>query len=666
MAILARLRLPGIESASAVRGGARFAPHQPERKMKSAARLTAAGRVRYAIRLMSKPESHHFQAEIQQLLDIVIHSLYTDKEIFVRELISNAADACEKLRFNQSSGSAVYQSEVALSIAVTTDDQAGTITIADTGLGMTHGELVENLGTIAHSGTKAFLKQLAEAKQPDVGLIGQFGVGFYSAFMVAKRVTVLSRSFLPDEPGWRWTSEGGGGYELAPAPDLPRGTKITLELKDDAKEFAQTVTIERIIQRYSSFVPFPIELNAKRLNTVQAIWARNRNEIKEEEYNEFYTFVGHDHDKPLFRLHFSADAPLAIQALLFVPQRNFESMGMGRMESEVNLYCRKVLIQAKAKGLFPEWLRFLKGVVDSEDLPLNISRETMQDTALMQKLNKVLTGRFLKFLDEQSEKEAEAYEKFHHEYQRFLKEGVVTDFTHKDALGKLLRFESSALDKGKLTSLTDYVKRMPSEQKEIYCLLAPNREAAESSPYFEVFRERKWEVLFLYDPWDEFVMDHLHTFDGKSLKLAEKADLNLSEPKPAGALPEAAAKSLAQWLKETLGDKVGEVRVSQRLVASPAVVVDADKFMTANMRRIMKAMKQDAEAPAPAKHDLEINPAHPIMARLEAMRQQDGALAASVAEQILDNARVAAGLLEDPRTMLNRLNQLLEKVLTKA
>jgi len=523
---------------------------------------------------------------------------------------------------------------------------------------------VENLGTIAHSGTKAFLKQMAENKKLDVGLIGQFGVGFYSAFMVAKKVTVWSRSFAPEEPGWQWTSEGMGGYEISPATDLPRGTKITLELKDDAKDFAQAGTVERIIQRYSSFVPFPIDLNTKRLNTVQAIWARNKNEIKEEEYNEFYTFIGHDHEKPLFRLHFSADAPLAIQALLFVPPRNFETLGMGRMDSDVNLYCRKILIQAKAKGLFPDWLRFLKGVVDSEDLPLNISRETMQDTSLMQKLNKVLTGRFLKFLDEQSEKEADAYEKFYTEYQRFIKEGVVTDFTHKEALGKLLRYESSTLDKGKLTSLTDYVKRMPSDQKEIYCLLAANRAAAEASPYFEVFRERKWEVLFLYDAWDEFVMEHLHTFDGKDLRLAEKADLNLSAKKD-GALSEDAAKALAQWLKETLGDKVGEVRVSQRLVESPGVVVDSDKFMTSSMRRIMKAMKQDGPEASAAKNDFEINPAHPIIARLDAMRQKDAALAGSVAEQLLDNARVAAGVLEDPRAMLTRLNSLLEKVLTK-
>lgn len=628
--------------------------------------LTNDPHIGYAMARMSTTESHHFQAEIQQLLDIVIHSLYTDKEIFVRELISNAADACEKLRFRQTSGTPILQPDLPPSIAITTDDKASIITIADSGIGMTHGELVENLGTIAHSGTKAFLKQLAEEKKPDVGLIGQFGVGFYSAFMVAKRVTVLSRSAMPDEQGWQWVSEGGGGYQLEPVADLARGTKVILELKDDAKDFAQEATVERIIKRYSSFVPFPIELNGKRLNTVQAIWARNKSEIKEEEYNEFYTFVGHDHDLPQYRLHFSADAPLSIQALLYVPKRNFESMGMGRMDSEVNLYCRKVLIQSHAKGLFPDWLRFLKGVVDSEDLPLNISRETMQDTSLMQKLNRVLTGRILKFLDEQADKDAGAYETFYTEYQRFLKEGIVTDFSHRDSLGKLLRYESSSLDKGKLTSLADYVKRMPSDQKEIYCLLAPNRAAAESNPYFEVFRQRKFEVLFLYDPWDEFVIENLQNFETKSLRLAEKADLDLGESATKeGALPEEKAKPLAQWFKETLGDKVGEVRLSQRLVESPAVVVDPDKFMTASMRRIMKAMKKESEEAAPVKYDLEINPAHPIVTRLEVIRQKDSALAATVAEQILDNARVAAGLLEDPRMMLNRLNQLLEKVLAK-
>jgi len=612
---------------------------------------------------MSTTEKHQFQAEIQQLLDIVIHSLYTDKEIFVRELISNAADACEKLRFVQSAGQPVYQPDVPLGIAINTDDKQHTISFADTGVGMSQADLVENLGTIAHSGTKAFLKQLAEDKKPDARLIGQFGVGFYSAFMVAKKVTVYTRAAQPDQQGWKWTSEGTGGYEIEPAAELPRGTKIVLELKDDAKEFANQQTVERIIKRYSSFIQFPIELNDKRLNTVQAIWARNKNEIKEEEYNEFYQYVGHDHEKPMYRLHFSADAPLAIQALLFVPSHNFETLGMGRQESEVNLYCRKVLIQAKAKGLFPEWLRFLKGVVDSEDFPLNISRETMQDTSLMQKLNKVLTGRFLKFLEEQSEKEPAGYEKFYQEYNRFLKEGVVIDFTHKDGLGKLLRYESSALEAGKLTSLSDYVKRMSGDQKEIYWLLAPNREAAESSPYFEVFKARKLEVLFMYDPWDEFVMEHLYNFEEKPLKAAEKTDLNVEAEKREGALSDQQAEALAKWIKETLGDKVGEVKPSKRLVDSPAVIIDADQ-MTASMRRIMRGMKKDSQLP-PAKQNLEINPRHNIITRLEKIRSSDAALAGKVAEQLLDNARVAAGVLDDPRTMLSRLNELLETVLSK-
>ncbi len=608
-------------------------------------------------------EKHHFQAEIQQLLNIVIHSLYTDKEIFVRELVSNAADACEKLRFVQTSGQTIEQAEIAPSITVVTDEKENTITITDTGIGMTHGELVENLGTIAHSGTKAFLKQLAEEKKPDAKLIGQFGVGFYSAFMAANKVTVHSRSYQPGEQGWQWVSEGVGGYELEPAADLPRGTKIVLHLKEEAKEFVEGHRIEGIIQRYSNFVPFPIELNGKRLNTVQAIWARSKSEIKEDEYNEFYQYIGHDHDNPMYRLHFTADAPLAIQALLFVPAKNFETLGMMRSESEVHLYCRKVLIQSKAKGLFPEWLRFLKGVVDSEDLPLNISRETMQDTSLMHKLNKVLTSRFLKFLDEQSEKDAEGYGKFYGEYHRFLKEGVATDFTHREALGKLLRFESSSTEPGKLASLADYVKRMPAEQTEIYFLLAPNREAATASPYYEVFQSRKFEVLFLAEPLDEFVMDHLQSFEGKTLRSVEKAEVELSEKKTSVLTDEEAA-SLAKWLKETYGERVNEVRLSKRLVDSPAVVLDSDKFMTAGMRRILKAMKKEGGAEEAAKYDLEINPAHQIMSRLYQIRETDKDLAAVVAEQVLDNARVAAGILEDPRTMLKRLNGLLEQVLS--
>src|ERR1043165_4696046 len=496
---------------------------------------------------MSQTEKHSFQAEIQQLLNIVIHSLYTDKEIFVRELISNAADALERLRFLQSSGKTVIQQDLPLKITIEAKKDEKLLTIADSGIGMRHAELIENLGTIAHSGSKAFLKSLTEEKKPDLNLIGQFGVGFYSASMVADKFVVESRPPRGDEQGWRWTSTGGGGYEIEPAGEIPRGTKITLHLTEEQKDFAQDWKLELIIKRYSSFVPFPIELDGKQLNTQQALWARNKSEIKDEDYNEFYKYIAHDSEPPLLRLHFTADAPLAIQALLYVPSRNLEATGMQRSESEVNLYCRKVLIQPKAKHLFPEWLRFLRGAAHSEDLALNISRETMQDTSLMQKLNKVLTSRFIKFLEEQSGKDAAQYDIFFNEFGRFIKEGVISDFTHRDALGKLLRFESSSAPKGQKTSLTEYVKRMPEGQKEIYFLLGPNREAAETSPYFEVFKAKKWEVLFLYDPWDEFVMEHLREFDGKNLQAADRADLTVDEPqKRDNELTADQAKSLAE------------------------------------------------------------------------------------------------------------------------
>ena len=609
-------------------------------------------------------EKHVFQAEIQQLLNIVIHSLYTDKEIFIRELVSNAADALEKLRFTQSAGHPVFESESLLKITVETDEKEHRLVISDTGVGMTHAELVQNLGTIAHSGSKAFLQKLATEKKPDVSLIGQFGVGFYSAFMVATKVSVDSRSYLPEEKGWRWTSDGSGGYEIEEATDVARGTKITLFLKDECHEFTESWRVEEIIKRYSSFIAFPIELNGTLINTKQAIWSQNKNEIKEEEYDEFYSYIGHDKEKPLFRLHFAADAPLAIQALLYVPGRNLEVMGMARSESEVNLYCRRILIAPKAKALFPDWLRFLKGAVDSEDLPLNISRESMQDTTLMQKLNKVLTTRLIKFLDDQSEKNPENYTKFYKEYSRFLKEGIVTDFTHREPLGKLLRFESSTLPKDEQTSLADYIKRMPSEQKDIYFLLAPSRASAESSPYYEVFAARKYEVLFLSDPWDEFVMEHLRVFEGKTLQPAEKADLTVENPeKNDGELSPDEAKELAAWLKESLGDRVNDVRASERLVGSPVVVVDKDKMLTASMRQMLKRMKQDGHEEPEFKHDLEINRRHAVIVRLNTIRTTNGPLATKVAEQLLDNAKVAAGVMEDPRIMLARLNELLAEVL---
>jgi len=325
------------------------------------------------------PQKYEFQAEISQLLDIVTHSLYTQKEIFIRELVSNASDALEKLRHTQLTEKDIFDDQLTLEINVTTDDKAKTITIQDFGIGMTRAELVENLGTIAHSGSKAFLKALGEGGAKNSNLIGQFGVGFYAAFMVAKSVKVYSRSWKKDEPGHVWTSDGSGSYEIEESEGDRRGTKIVITLKDDAADFATDWKAKEILERYSAFVSFPINLNGKHVNTIQALWLRNKNEIKDEEYTAFYKFQAHAFDEPRYRLHFSADAPLAINALLFVPKENTEKLGFARLEPSVSLYCRKVMIDAKPKHLLPEWLRFLKGVVDSEDLPLNISRETMQD-----------------------------------------------------------------------------------------------------------------------------------------------------------------------------------------------------------------------------------------------------------------------------------------------
>jgi molecular chaperone HtpG len=609
----------------------------------------------------STTEKHTFQAEIRQLLEIVIHSLYTDHEIFIRELISNAADATEKLKFLQTSGTTILQPDLPLKISVSTDDQAKTITFTDSGIGMTHGELIDNLGTIAHSGSKAFLEQI-KASKGATHLIGQFGVGFYSAFMVAEKVTVYTRSYQPDEAGWIWISDGQSGYEIEPATDLERGTKIVLQLRDT--EFAQAHRVESVIKHYSNFVPFAIELNGNVVNTVQALWTKQKSEVTDTEYEEFYKYIGHDSESPLYRLHFNADAPLSIRTLLFTPAKSLELISLTRGEPEVHLYCRKVLIQQRAKGLMPEWLRFLRGVVDSEDLPLNVSRETMQDSALMRKLSEVLTKRVIKWLDEEAKADPEKYAQFFREHGHCLKEGVTVDWTHREAIAKLLRFESSATEAGKSTSLTDYISRMPEGQTDIYYLLAPSREAAEASPYYEVFREKKYEVLFLNHGHDEFVMDHLGSFDGKKLVSAEKADLKLD--KESTGLNEDDARLLANFVKETLGDRVGEVRASKRLVGSPAVAVESDTQMTTTMRRMMKMMRREGDAALPeSRPDLELNPDHPMIVRLHQTRSASPELAQQVAEQIFDNALVAAGLLEDPRAMLARMNSLLEKLLAK-
>jgi len=617
-------------------------------------------------------ETKEFQAEVKKLLDIVIHSLYTERDIFVRELISNAADALEKFRHQSLLEEKVFDSHVPLEITLDVDEKNHTLTITDTGIGMTRDELEANLGTIAHSGSNTFLAELAEAAKKDVSLIGQFGVGFYSAFMAGQKVRVLSRSYHPEAEGYEWSSDGSGSYTLTPEQGLRRGTKIIVELKDDAHEFADETKIKQIITQYSNFVPFPIKVKGETVNTVQALWKRNKNEIKEEEYTEFYKFIGNAFDEPQFRLHFSADAPLAINALLFVPQENIERLGFGRMKSGVNLYCQKVLIEQHSENILPEWLRFLKGVVDSEDLPLNISRQALQDSALVAKLKQVLTKRFLKFLEEQAKADAEKYNSFFAEFGIYLKEGATIDYAYRDEIAKLLRFESSKSEPGKLISLAEYVERMPEGQKEIYYINGPSRSAAESGPYVEAFKKKDIEIIYTLEPIDDFVMNHLSEFDGKKLVSADRADLDLSaikkeeeadeKEKETGLEPEV-VQSLTAWIKDTLGGRVKEVIVSKRLVDSPAIIVNPDGYMTSTMERVMQAARLEKGEPLQetGSKNLEINTGHQLIKQLSILRGTDEDFAKNIIEQIYDNALIQAGLLVDPRKMVERNYKILER-----
>jgi TNF receptor-associated protein 1 len=609
-------------------------------------------------------ETKEFQTEIRQLLDIVIHSLYTDRQIFLRELISNAADAMEKLRYTQLTGPEVLDKDLLLEIHIDTDDTAHTLTITDTGIGMTKEELVENIGTIAHSGSKEFIKHLsAKGDQKDLNLIGQFGVGFYSAFMVADKVTLYTRSHQMEGECFVWESDGVGSYTITEGEDLSRGTKMVLHLKEDAYDFAKEETVQRIIKQYSSFVPYPIIVNGQKVNTVDALWTKNKNEITDEEYNEFYKFIANAHDEPFFRLHFSSDAPININTLLFVPKENLEQFGFGRTEPGVNLYCKKVLIQEKSPVVLPEWLRFLRGVMDSEELPLNISRETMQDSALVSKLNKVVTSRFLKFLDGQATSEPEKYKEFWEKFNFFIKEGAANDFTHRKELVKLLQFESSNTLSGELVSLADYVGRMKEDQTAIYYVNGPTREGIESGPYLEVFRDKGYEVIYTYAAIDDYIFGAIGEYEGKRLISADQADLDLgnAEQKDRSelALPEEEVKVLTGWFKEVLGSKVTEVRESKRLVDSPAVVLSP--YGTNSMQRMMQLMNKDSNEVGPSV--LEINASHPMIKRLDEARKNEDTFAKVAAEQIFENAQIAAGLIIDPRGMVKRLNEILERAL---
>ena len=614
---------------------------------------------------MSQSKKHEFQAETKQVLDIVVNSLYKDKEIFVRELISNASDALEKLRRTQLTEKEVVDDNLELEINLNSDDSANQLVIQDFGIGMTEEELVKKLGTIAHSGSKEFLEALKQDGEKNDALIGKFGVGFYSVFMVADSVEVYTRSWQKKGKGYCWKSDGGGAYEIDEIDGQRRGTKIVIKLKEDFTDYAKEDRVKDIVKKYSAFVQFPVSVNGEKVNTVDAIWLKSKSEVTEEEYEEFYKFQGNDYEGPLMRMHFSADAPLEINSLLFVPKRNMEKMGMMRNENKVALHCRKVLIDAEPKNLFPEWLRFLRGVVDSSDLPLNVSRETMQDSELLRKLNQVLTKRFIRFLNEQSNKQEETYLEFWNEFGPLIKEGVATDFTYKDDLAKLLRFESTALEAGKLTGLDAYVDRMASEQKEILFLFGKSRKSIEAGPYLEALRARSLEVLLLTEPVDEYVMQSVREYKEFKVISADSEDLKLDklDQEPEGeALDKKSFKKLCKWLKDKLKDRLSDVEEGERLIDSPVCVVGSDAMGGASARRIMKMM-QGPEDEMPAQtYKLQINPRHGIIRGLSTLIEKDEDTALLVSNQLIDNALASANLLDDPREMIARSYVALEKI----
>ncbi len=604
-------------------------------------------------------ESLGFQAETRRILDIVANSLYTDKEVFLRELISNASDALEKARYLSQTEATIVDSERDFEIHITCDKDKNQLIVQDSGIGMTREELIKNLGTIARSGSKEFINTvdgLGSAAAAE-NIIGQFGVGFYSVFMVADKVEVFSQSADANAgPANYWSSTGDGSYDVGEASEVVRGTKIILHLKEAEKTYADKNNLENIIDKYSNFVGFPIYLNTKKLNTVQAIWTLPKNEVTERQHEEFYRYISSSFDTPRYTLHFSTDVPIQIYSIFYVPDSHTEKYGMARMEPGVSLYSRKVLITPKSKLLLPEWLRFVKGVVDSEDIPLNISRENMQDSALIRRMNNVLTKKMISYFADEAKRDPEKYLSFYNEFDTFLKEGVCTDYVNKEKIARLLRYQTSLDQEGlaKQQSLDDYVSRMAVGQKAIYYLCAPNRDSALSSPYMETFKKNGTEVLFLYQPIDEFVMKNLGQFNGRKLLSIESSQAEAEHDDLQDKQKNPIADNLVQYFSNALASRVSQVTATERLVDSPAVIVDHE---SAHYRRMMKMMEQkDLAMP---KQKLQINPEHEIMIKLHAIRNDSPEVAQLVADQIFDNALIAADILDNPRDMIPRLNKIL-------
>ena len=628
-----------------------------------------------------QPRTQEFKAEIKQLLDILIHSIYTSKDVFVRELISNAADALEKVRFKQAAGEEVFGKDQPLEIRIEATKDERLLVISDSGIGMTEEEIESNIGTIAHSGATAFLEQLKQNKgeQPegdseagDVNLIGRFGVGFYSVFMAAEKVVLTTRSAELEAPTLVWTSDGTGSYTietLAQDEDAPRGTKIAIHLKADEDNFSDEDEVKRIIKQYSNFVPFPIKVNDEQVNQTTALWREPARQIKDEQYDEFYKLVSHDYQEPMMRLHHSLDGAIQLSALLFVPKNNPEAMGFGEGDVSVQLYVQRVLIDGSNKDCLPTYLRFVKGVVESQDLPLNVSRETLQQNRMVSKIREILTKKLLdQFLSLAKEKPDE-YKVFWNTYSRILKEGY-QDFAHRDKVQELLRFTSSHEDSDEdIIGLADYVEDMPEDQKAIYYLSGPSREALSRDPRLELFRKNNIEVLYLYDSADEFVLSYLAKYKEKDLVSADHAkpdDLKFSSANEGDSKDASEAESketadvqpVIDRFKEILGDRVSDIRISERLVDSPACLVGDDNQLSGHMEKMMRMMNKNEELP---KRILEINKDHKLIQRLTAIATDDpkNSFVETACEHLFEGCMLLDGYLTDPHKLVERMNQVL-------
>ena len=615
-------------------------------------------------------ETLGFQAEVKQLLKLMIHSLYSHREIFLRELISNASDAADKLRFEALSQPELLGSETELAITVDYDDKAGTVTVTDNGIGMSRAEIVEQLGTIAKSGTAEFFSRLTGDQQQDSRLIGQFGVGFYSAFIVADRVDVRSRKAgRPAQEGVRWESTGEGEFSVETLTREQRGTSVVLHLKSDAREFADGFTLRSLVRRYSDHIALPVRMlkegsaanDYETVNHAQALWTRPRTEITDEEYREFYKHVSHDHADPVAWSHNKVEGKREYTSLLYVPSHAPFDLWQREAPRGVKLYVRRVFIMDDAEQFLPLYLRFIKGVIDSGDLPLNVSRELLQESPEIESMRSALARRVLELLAKLASDEPEKYQNFWNEFGRVLKEGLAEDPANRDRLAKLLRFASTHTESAEQThSLDDYLKRMPAGQERIYYVVADTVAAARSSPHLEVFRRKGVEVLLLGDRVDEWLLSQLREFEGKRLQDVTRGELELGTlfSEADRKVKEAdlkESKSLLRRVKDALGERVSEVRVSARLTDSPACLVIGEHDLSRSMRRLLESTGQKAPSSQPA---LEINVQHPLVKHLDTVT--DAEQFRELALLLFDQSALADGAqLEDPADFVRRLNRLL-------